>query len=163
MSTCTNSCIFPEELGRRGTDEARIRQSPPTPCWRVRTSPLFLLCWGGRFGEEGRRARGLNRRRQAAGSSNPVEVGQYFVTGPVLLLTHSGITTTCREYSAPRYDSTTEAKNVLGDNTIFGSIQGAKITLHHGRSSMEVQIGSFCEDEPKTVGGHKQRRGQIRH
>ena len=49
---------------------------------------------------------------------------------------------TCREYSAMRDGPAAEARGVLGENTIFGPIHDAKITLHHGRYVMEVQVDS---------------------
>ena len=50
------------------------------------------------------------------------------VTPPVNLGAKHGITTVRREYSAMRDDPAAEAKGVLGDNTIFGPIDDAKIT-----------------------------------
>ena len=60
----------------------------------------------------------------------------------MILLTHLGTATTCREYSAVRDDSTAEAKGVLGDITIFGPIHDAKITSDDGRYGTEVQVDS---------------------
>ena len=62
----------------------------------------------------------------------------------------SGITTTCREYSATRDDPATEAKGVLGDDTTCGAIHDAKITLHCGRHGIEVQIDSVSGDGPNS-------------
>ena len=45
----------------------------------------------------------------------------------------------CHVYSAMRDDLTTEAQGVFGDNSIFGPIHGAKITLHCGLHGIEVE------------------------
>ena len=45
-----------------------------------------------------------------------------------------------------RDNPTTAPKGVLGDNTIFGPIHDAKITLHFGRYGIEVQNDSLSGD-----------------
>ena len=55
-----------------------------------------------------------------------------------------------RESSAMRDDPTAEAKGVLGENTIFGPIHNAKISLQCGRYDIEVQVDSLCEDGSKS-------------
>ena len=84
-----------------------------------------------------------------AGFSKLVEVEQYFVTRPVILLTPLGTATTCREDSAMRDDSAVEATCALEDNTIFRPIHDAKITLRYGRYRVEVQIDSSSGDGSK--------------
>ena len=68
-------------------------------------------------------------------------------TRPVILFTHMGITTTCREYSATRDDSTAQTKGVVGDDTIHD----AKITSHYGRYGIEVQIDSSSGHGSKSL------------
>ena len=75
-----------------------------------------------------------------AGFSKSVEVRQFFGSWPLVLLQQHGITTTFRKYSAMRDDLAAEAKSVLGDNTIFGPIHDAKISLQFGRYGIDVQI-----------------------
>ena len=74
-----------------------------------------------------------------------------FVTRPTffLLLTKHRITTTCREYSAMRDDTTAEAKGVVvGDNNnIF---LDAQVPLQFGRYGIEVQIDSVSGDGSKS-------------
>ena len=92
-------------------------------------------------------------RRQVsreAGFSKSVEVRQFFVSRPAVLLEQHGITTTFRKYSAMRDDFAAEAKAVLGDNTIFGLIHDAKISLQFGRYSIDVQIDYVGGDGSKS-------------
>ena len=64
--------------------------------------------------------RGWGQVSREAGSSKPVEIGKYFLTRPMILLTQLGITTTCREPSTLRDVFTAKAKGVLGAESIFG-------------------------------------------
>ena len=64
-----------------------------------------------------------------AGFSESVVVWQFSRTRPAILLEQHGITTTCREFSVMRDDASAEAKAVLRDNTIFGPIHDAKVSL----------------------------------
>ena len=79
-----------------------------------------------------------------------VEVGKYFATRPVILLTELGITTTCRENSTLHDDPTADAIGVLGDDTMFGPIHDAKNTPHNGRYGIEVQFDSVSGDGTKS-------------
>ena len=96
----------------------------------------------------------FKRRRQVsreAGFSKSVEVEQFFVTRPAILLEGHGITTTCREYSAMRDDVAAEAKGVVEDNTIFGPIHNAMISSQYGLCGIEVQIDSVSGDGSKSL------------
>ena len=72
----------------------------------------------------------LGQVSREARCSNTVDVGEYFETRPATSLEKSGTTTTCREYTAMRDDSTAGTKGVLGDNIIFGPFHDAQVTLH---------------------------------
>ena len=61
-----------------------------------------------------------------AGFSKSVEVGQFFVARPAVVLEGEWVTTTWRDYSHMRDNPKVESKRVLGDNTIFGPMNDAK-------------------------------------
>ena len=92
------------------------------------------------------------------------EVGPNFATPPVGRWTTDEITTTCREDTAMSDGLATEAKSVLGDDTISGLIHNARITLQHGRYGLQVSIFSVKKGQSlgwSSVGRRQKRDGSF--
>ena len=79
-----------------------------------------------------------------AGFSKNVEKGQFFITlddDPLDKLMWS-----CREYTLPRSDESSQAKGRIRGNTKIGPVLDVKVCYHQGRYGVEIKIESLFRD-----------------
>ena len=79
-----------------------------------------------------------------AGFSKNVEKGQFFITldGDTL----DKLMGSCREYTLPRSDESSQVKGWIRGNTKIGPVLEVKVCYHQGRYGVEIKIEPLFRD-----------------
>ena len=81
-----------------------------------------------------------------AGFLTTVEVGQYFMTKDTEEFSHFAEPVTCREYTLPRDDNSTDPKGWIQGNTKIGPVLEVATSCLQGKYGVEIRIESMNKD-----------------
>ena len=81
-----------------------------------------------------------------AGFLKTVEVGQYFMTKDTDEFSQFTEPVTCREYTLPRDEKTTDPKGWIRGNTKIGLVLGVTTSYLQGKYGVEIRIESVNKD-----------------
>ena len=82
-----------------------------------------------------------------AGFLKTVEVGQYFMTKHTDEFLQIAAPVTCREYTLPRDDKSTDPKGWIQGNTKIGPVLEVKTSYQQGKHGVEIRIESVSNDK----------------
>ena len=95
-----------------------------------------------------------------AGLANTVEKGQYFTTLDDAEL--DKLQGSCREYTLPRSDKSSQVKGWIRGNTKIGPVLDVAVRHHQGRYGVEIMINSIWRWN-SLMGEDRERDRQIRN
>ena len=81
-----------------------------------------------------------------AGFLNVVEIGQYFMTKDTAEFSQFAEPVTCREYTLPRDEKSTDPKGWIRGNTKIGPVLEVTTSFLHGKYGVEIRIKSMNKD-----------------
>ena len=81
-----------------------------------------------------------------AGFLNVVEIGQYFMTKDTAEISQFTDAVTCREYTLPRDEETSEPKGWIRGNTKIGPVLEVTTCCLQGKYGVEIRIMSMNKD-----------------
>ena len=124
---------------------ARLLLATPTLSTEVRTQENFVEKYNQRVERLSQQDRWINICTDARFLTT-VEVGQYFMTEDTEEFSHFAELVTCREYTLPRDEKSTDPKGWIRENTKIGPVLEVTTSYLQGKYGAEIKNESVHKD-----------------